>query len=461
MAIRVKCDGCAKVYSLKDSFAGKRIRCPACKAPVLVPGPAGGGAKTGAGAGSAGSGRAGTKNPAIKPPPRKTPPAAKTRPPTRPPQSRPKKSLVQSSEDMDPNATAYTPSPVRKTSGRGQLKTATVCPNCGTAMKSTQVTCGNCGYHIKLKRRMRITEAIKKTDRAPGIRADGTRYLTRGEKADIRVEQARKIRWGMFILAVLAVLLVVVATLTIKYYAENGPSLATQRLMVLPQIYHPTDADGKPNPAYDPNRPLTDLSCFHPYCVGMLVKCTIPLTRIHWEKRVPKTEIKGEKAASKMAMLCELPYFKTRSKVKMPRVQERICEECESFGPGDLARGVMFMDDAVVIWRQAGEPEKRGYLTGALLDFGNRQDELKKILLRRKDAKLAITGRLSFIISRIGDMREGAYAGTMRQSLRLQEKLDRIPPGLAGFKARDGAGERDDKLMFHPVIIVDSFNVVK
>src|SRR5215213_10191094 len=39
MAILVSCSGCGKQFRAKDQFRNTRLKCPACKAEVLVAGP--------------------------------------------------------------------------------------------------------------------------------------------------------------------------------------------------------------------------------------------------------------------------------------------------------------------------------------------------------------------------------------------------------------------------------------
>lgn len=78
MPIRIQCPGCEKKLVVNDNLAGKRIRCPACKVPVSVPGsaPAGAGGAGGAtrpgplpvSRPPAGAGRAPTSAPVAPPP---------------------------------------------------------------------------------------------------------------------------------------------------------------------------------------------------------------------------------------------------------------------------------------------------------------------------------------------------------------------------------------------------------
>ncbi len=39
MPIRVRCSGCKKIFSVKDHLAGKRVACPVCKNPLVIPAP--------------------------------------------------------------------------------------------------------------------------------------------------------------------------------------------------------------------------------------------------------------------------------------------------------------------------------------------------------------------------------------------------------------------------------------
>jgi len=448
--IRSQCESCGKLYSLKDDLAGKKIRCPACKGVIQVPGAAGAGEGTE------------TRRPAPSAPkPGGSPTAAPGMSPT---ERRPAKPATSPADAGDPNATAYTPSPVRRKGGGAPAKPspdgATVCPACGKAMAAKQVTCSQCGYHLKLRRRLAIGEAIRRTDLPPGVRPDGTRFLTRAERAEIRQEQGRKIRWGMLAVVLLLILFVATVSAGVIYYVQVGPALEELRLTVLPPTFSPEGLDGRPNPEYDADRPLSRFSWFHPYCAGMRVKVQIPLGQLHCElpPAVPEGPFRGVSGASDLARVCQLPYFKVDGAIWLPRVLERITDLGGTYGPAKFAEGVRLRDDIVVVWRQSDDPAANGYLDGALLDFGGQQEDAAK-LIRAKDAgsALAIEGRLTFLVSRIQDLREGGYAYALRESLtRKDVKLSRIPPLGSGFKAPAGTGPRDDKEMFHPVILVDS-----
>ncbi len=442
MPIRAKCDSCGKAYSLKDSLAGKRIRCPACRGVVHVPQAGSQGASgRGASAGPAARQKAAPKpapskkasgRPKAAAPPKRKAPGKPTPPPG------------------DPDATTYTPSPVargRKPATEG----ATVCPACGKAMSPKQVTCSACGYNVKLRRRLSITDAIRKTDRAPGVRHDGTQYVTRAEKAEQRVEQGRKIRWGMLLLTVVLVLFFSLVATVVGYYAVYGPALETARQPYLE--------------GHEAGAPLTQLKWLHPYCVGMSVNLEVPLEQVVYEFPKPAGEdFRGPAAPSHLAQVCRLPYSSPPHLVNPLRVLERMQELNGTYGPDALTGGMRLEDDAVLVWRQARPADQKGFLSGALIDAGKRQidmaEEIKKAKETRRARTITIQGTLTFVASRIGDLETGGYAYAVRQGiLELSEKLDRIPDGTANFQAPDGNKETDDRRVFHPVILLEGYTI--
>lgn len=100
MAIKARCDSCGSSFQAKDSLAGRRVKCPKCSQPLVVPKPASG--KVAQGAVTASSGQA--HNP-----------------------------LLDLLDEVNVKAAARGPT----------------CPNCASEMSPNAIVCVECGYNVE------------------------------------------------------------------------------------------------------------------------------------------------------------------------------------------------------------------------------------------------------------------------------------------------------------------------
>lgn len=515
MPIRARCDSCAKQFALKDDLAGKKIRCPNCKAVMAIPaaGASSGGAPKAAKATAKTTAKAapGGKAPArprgsAPSTVRKPAPAAKSAQATKgkaPSKGKPAATSGKRSSDTTvamrdrkPAAGATPPGP----SG------ASACPSCGKAVPTGKVTCPHCAYNIKLGRKLNIGNAISEANQEKGVRADGSRYQTREEKADIRVAKGKRFQIIFFWVAIIAVAYILLRVAYIVYDAAS----VVEPLSVLRERAGINEKEVSGDPA-----------SFHPYWAGAkLDSLIIPMAEIHVE---PVPEALGgalsgaaspEAAAARFAETVRPPMAVT-GEPRDPRpvlshaalsVQVVTDELGGNLTPARLKSGLAMKD--LVIWREtttsneegprAGLPRlsSEGALRGAILDYPSSYaaglDKLKELreeadkrhgqLLRRKQRELEretgerltleevakrlpprapifleVNGTLSFVPVREHELKGGrrTYADALRNYADVV-----ISPESDAVADADAERRGIERVFFLPVLLVSNQRVV-
>ncbi len=173
MAITAACTHCNTTFSLRNEFAGKRIKCPKCKNDFMVPaGANAAGANTaganaaganaaGAKAQVAGNGAAGNRNAGGKPAGRMAAAA----------------SSAAASRGYNPLMDLLDEAGVQaKARGRG-------CTNCGAEIKPGAVLCIECGFNLETGERLSTAVLIDESDRGlADDLSDAEKRMARAEK---------------------------------------------------------------------------------------------------------------------------------------------------------------------------------------------------------------------------------------------------------------------------------------
>ncbi|MBN2714193.1 MAG: hypothetical protein JXR97_17380 [Planctomycetes bacterium] len=443
MAIQTNCPGCGKQYNLKDEMAGKKIRCPECKGVIVVP----------AGGASAGAPARPAPQPSPAAPAQARRSTVKMQAPRRPVSGTPTSEIPNLKKELPPK----------------KLVTASTCPGCGKAIKENAVTCAACGYNIKLGRKMSISNAIKDASREKGVRADGSRYMTREEKAEQRVESGKKMRLGMIITAAVFLIIVTVVLLAVFNGAWWGEDLATRRV----------NAGVIPQKINDSGVLVRDGGWFHPWCVNMNVRITVDKSAIVFEKPDLSAVRKGDASSTMFAEAARLPmgvkgnYPESLMRRVLFDAFPNYPDEYD-YTPGKIQAGPVLDADGLAFVRYAKLPAENGYLNGFLLDPGVGMSAIKDALKERGE-KVEISGVLYFIASRKDLLNQApdtyGYA--------LGKQLDRIPPLEEGKgaqvektaatadagKKKEEAVEPEDasdpRFYFHPVVFVKEIKTVR
>ncbi len=417
MPIRVKCDSCGAQYALKDELAGKRIRCPGCKMPLTVPGE-----KTAATEGyRAPLASESTRRHSVKP----QPPAPSVR-----------KAPERKSTLADPEATVFMTAPISTRTQVGVPRNAATCPSCGKALDAKSTNCPACGFNIRLGRKLSLTSAIADASREPGVRADGTRYATRGELAEKRAQTGSKIRIGIYSALALTLVLAAIISAVIMQGGALGPPLEELRQSILTP------------PRYQGQNPLDRTEWVHPYCCGLEFSLNIPVKQIRIE--TPPTPPAGEPVTSWAAFAekCRLPRFHKRP--VFASSSTRIIDASKSvnglFSPAALEKGAELPGEQIAVWRASGKETENGFLVGLLLDFGENQEAQLEKLAELSKGDVTVKGRLYFVSCLITAVKDAGYA------LALSEELDRVPAIPANTKI-----ECREQYVFLPVLQVSSF----
>lgn len=132
MAIEFVCSSCGRVLKLRDEAAGKRGRCPHCKAVITVPETA-----------------VSEEDlieiiPTDAPSPKKSPPL-----PPKPPEPMPSEPPVARPAPDEPLARPKSPEPPKPTKPEGKP-----CPDCGKPLAEGAVICINCGFNLKTGKKL-------------------------------------------------------------------------------------------------------------------------------------------------------------------------------------------------------------------------------------------------------------------------------------------------------------------
>lgn len=358
MSVRVACVKCNKTFTLKDEFAGRKIRCPECQSIIQVPGASAPAATSAA-------------------PARSSAAAAPVR--TAPAQARPERtSTVMMSNrasaaagKFDSEATATfqsRPSPSSDTASvpprAGQSAPAgqnqTVCPSCGRSVAANEPSCPYCRYHFKLKRKMGLSVAIHSANmHSQGMNTDGSKKVTRAEIVEERVEEQKKVGRTMLIAACAGGVLLVLTVLIFLHYALKDYSVQEMREFgTLPVL------KGE------------DPKTFHPLWISLspqeTVTIRIPVNEIYRETvAFPTPWPAGTAAWAGFAQTVKPPLAYSKSQLGVDGARPIIAQADAlggTYAPRALQEKAPGME--VYVWRKAAQPEAVGFLHGALLDFG-------------------------------------------------------------------------------------------
>lgn len=459
MDILLQCDACDKKMKVPEKYAGKLIRCPACKEGVRVPTPSQGMdpvvVPTTSGEKAAPIPTREPSGPTVRNPPS---PDAGSRPgpsrPTSPPRPRP------------PTTTAKPAVPSRSSTPSSSRDTATahVCPHCSTALPTGTISCKKCGYHFKLKRRLAIGTALQSiTEHA--ITSTGASQ-SRVVKIEAHRSSGRKHARNMVLgLVIVFVLLGAAILINVRLFMKPPPLSALVEQPNVPPLGQ-------------------NLRSFHPFYTGRSISITIPLNHL-FVKDVPATSTSEipEKAWAQAAHALELPVHLGNHIVSGRHAQSVVREASMIRGNFSLeaisTNGIRI--PKVLVFRGSGEQDKPNYLQGALLDLG--QDYLatmqelleaqaqyrvehERVLLRTTDRledrprlmaelrpNLRITGTLTFLpVSRAALDEESGDWGWA-----LHRRITSLVPHLTRLPAPEG--NEKDMWYFCPVIVVRNFSL--
>lgn len=137
MSIKARCDGCGVGFQAKDSLAGKRVKCPKCSQPILIP-KSSGSSRTQAKSVPASAGGSKAYNP-----------------------------LLDLLDEVE----------VKRTGGP-------MCPNCSAALTPTAVVCVECGFNIETGEQ--LTTSVYDDEEDTGVAdigmTDADRIMAKAEK---------------------------------------------------------------------------------------------------------------------------------------------------------------------------------------------------------------------------------------------------------------------------------------
>ena len=162
MPIRVVCKHCGKQFSAWDDLIGKVVKCPKCQQEMVVY-----------------SGNEALGEPAKPAPAQASRPSAAPPATTKPVATRPVAPPVPPvpKRVTPPATTGSSAYAVDDLDDSEELPYA--CPHCHRSMPADEDLCDHCGYHRVLKRRIDISEGIKKPDKSVGFER-----LFRGQLSD-------------------------------------------------------------------------------------------------------------------------------------------------------------------------------------------------------------------------------------------------------------------------------------
>lgn len=171
MSIQANCPKCQFALKVRDDLAGKRVKCPKCQEPVLIPGAAAA-PKDAPVAAGAGASRGSGKAPATAPTQKAGAAAARS-------------AAVGSAGGS--GGKRYNPLlDLLEEAGVEAAPRGDVCGSCGKPLKPGQVLCLECGYHMELGKRMETAILIDDED---AIQNDGrTDAEKRMAKAEREIE---------------------------------------------------------------------------------------------------------------------------------------------------------------------------------------------------------------------------------------------------------------------------------
>ena len=432
MPIIAKCDKCGKTLRVKDELGGKRVRCPECGNPVLLP--------------AGGTSRA-------------TAPA--------------------------PTAPAAAPA-----GGK-------VCPGCGKPVPPNTQICPSCHYHLKLKKKMGISQAIKTADmHSQGLNLDGSKRITKADLAEQRAEQDQKVGKTM-LYAMLAVIVILLAMAGLSIRNRLQP-LTLDQLRELQQYTPPTAS-----------MPETWLPVGIYQEGDAKMSLTLPLSAITAREigegknavALPAPWPQGRAAWAAFAEAALLPVMDTvndkgRSRYSfeegsrvMPALVERANAIGGAYTPEKLAQKAP--EGKLFVWRLAAKSADRVSLRGALLAFASDMTKttLENAITNEEKSRKRREKDIEDEIAAYGSSREEAekkYAAAP-VAVKLSGRMSAIPfvnrdlkgTGVQSYAyagavrygansvktdAKDAGGETpqlNDDCYFVPVLVVDNLEIIK
>lgn len=490
MPVQAKCDACQKIFTLKDEFAGKKIRCPACKEVIQVPDAA---ANSGVGASSAstagGMRVSGGRMPASSAASRPTPPsrpsgAAGANSATRPAikgdtTKRPLRTgAMLASEKSTANANDATV--IMRSPG-------TPCPSCGKTVPPGEQSCPHCNYHLTLKRKIGLSGAIRSANmHSQGLNIDGSKKITRADVAEERTQEQKKLGKVMLLCGVAVLLLVSLLTAIFFYNRLSMASVDEMRASLQPAALNPADP-----------------ASLHPLWISLDEKETItvevPVGNIQSltpEYPAPWPGGKAGSAAFAQAVMPPLAQTGNRfSDGSADPIRAQADLLGGSYTPQALAAGAPAGE--VYVWRENPQVSQNGGLRGAVLDFGKETFRAQEITAARQKQQEALAQREKRINQEIANA--VAFGGKMSREeaeakfplppspkVRISGRLSFVvfcdwdmPGGIGSYRfacendanfarSPDNRQERDQKDLprfnhayFAPVILVDSLELMQ
>ena len=160
MSIRVKC-ACGHQFGAPEKYAGKRVKCPKCAQPLVIPASSDAGSTTSKVAAKCECGKVVTAKPelagkTVKCPGCKQP--LKLSGGTAKPQAQPKSSSAD--ELFDELGIGESKATQASKAGPGKR-----CPECRAAMAEDAILCIDCGYNEKLGKKMVVQRPVTEADR--------------------------------------------------------------------------------------------------------------------------------------------------------------------------------------------------------------------------------------------------------------------------------------------------------
>ncbi len=234
-------------------------------------------------------------------------------------------------------------------------------------MPANLSTCPHCKHNIKLGRKLQLNAAIADASREPGVRADGTRYVTRAERATIREQEGFKIRKIMIITAVTILVIggIIFAWRALSVLVTPGIGPLAEKAGIGPLTENP--------------------SSFHPYRIGStLSEITIPLEQLSVESVASAAEPKDEAGGfisdpvSAWVEANRLPYVHLGDDQLYGSSAETVIAVASNinsqFSPEKVKE--KNLPSKMLIWRLRPSLDQQGSLTGALLDVGKQSNDL-------------------------------------------------------------------------------------
>lgn len=350
MPITTQCESCGKRMGIPEKYAGKVIRCPACKSTLRVPDP--------------------TRSfkPVAAPPPSAAVPRAATPPstarlqtpahpnPTSTTTTRMVKPQVRDVKERPVQSSSSTPPSSRKSAPQKEHPAgSTPCPYCRAPITQGSISCGECGYHLKLKRRIVLSTALRSMESMEMTSSGGS--SRRIQTIESHRESGKRKARGMILGLISAIVLLTLAfTISVRQYMKPQP---------LPVLVEQSRIS-----------PLRrNLKTFHPYYAGQTVTLTVSLSDIVFEPATyQETRTEGDPARAWMnfAASLNLPYYRA-SDVVFGRNADSVIHAIQfqrgTFSPSRIEAHDIQLDELALV-RGHSSPRERGYLQGILLDFG-------------------------------------------------------------------------------------------